>query len=149
MKAIRVLLGSGLLLVALALAKTPHAPLSPELMGAKTIFIENDSGNAAATDKCYDELSKWGRFKIVGSRDQADVVFQITTHSETTGLSGTGNDGAQNVTVDNGRSMRRNRQQLPARRNSCSMAEPRAAARPVSSLRMRWMNTRIRGSGLC
>jgi hypothetical protein len=65
-----------------------HAPLPLALMSAKTLYIENNSGEAKLADRCYDELSKWGRFKIVSDPKQADVIFQIGTHVRTYGYSG-------------------------------------------------------------
>jgi hypothetical protein len=60
-----------------------NAPLPPALMSAKTLYIENNSGQAKLADRCYDELSKWGRFKIVSDPKQADVIVQIGTHVRT------------------------------------------------------------------
>jgi putative heme iron utilization protein len=65
-----------------------HAPLPPALIAAKTLYIENNSGQAKLADRCFDELSKWGRFKIVADRKDADVIFQIGTHVRTYGYSG-------------------------------------------------------------
>ena len=65
-----------------------HAPLPPTLMSAKTLYVENNSGQAKLADRCYDELSKWGRFTIVSDPKQADVIFQIGTHVQTYGYSG-------------------------------------------------------------
>ena len=73
-----------------------HAPLPPTLMSAKTLYIENNSGQAKLADRCYDELSKWGRFRIVSDPQQADVIFQIGTHVRTYGYSG------HSTTDDNG-----------------------------------------------
>lgn len=72
-----------------ALAGTPHAPLPPALMAAKTIFIQNNSGHADITDKCYDQLREWGRFQVVNDSSQADVIFEIGTHSRSSGANGT------------------------------------------------------------
>jgi len=60
-----------------------HAPLPPALMEARTVYIDNQSGNAAFADRCYDELRKWGRFKIVPGPKGADIIFRISaaTHS--------------------------------------------------------------------
>lgn len=75
-------------------AKTVHAPLPPELMQAKTIYILNESGAAALSDKCYSELTEWGRFKIVNDPKAADLVFRISTASRTTGYhADTNSDG--------------------------------------------------------
>lgn len=73
--------------LALSAGKTPHAPLPPALMNAKTIFIDNQSGDADLLDKCYDELTKWGRFKIVADPKDADVAFRIQKSSRNSGYS--------------------------------------------------------------
>jgi hypothetical protein len=73
----------------LATAKTSHAPLPSALMEAKTVYIDNQSGTASFTDRCYDELSKWGRFKIVADPKQADIVFRISSFTRTAGASAT------------------------------------------------------------
>ena len=65
-----------------------HAPLPPQLMSAKTVYIENNTGQASFADKCYDELTKWGRFKIVADPKQADLIFQIGARVRTYGYSG-------------------------------------------------------------
>ena len=46
-------------------AKENHAPLPAGVMAAKTVYIDNKTGEAAITDRAYDAISKWGRFKIV------------------------------------------------------------------------------------
>jgi hypothetical protein len=62
-----------------------HAPLPPTLMEAKTVYIDNQSGNAAFADRCYDELRRWGRFKIVPDPKGADIIFRISTATHSTG----------------------------------------------------------------
>ena len=67
-----------LLLTALPFtAKDKHAPLPPQILSAKTIYIENH-GEAKIGDRAYEELQKWGRFKIVSSRESADIVLQLS-----------------------------------------------------------------------
>ena len=65
-----------------------HAPLPPQLMSAKTVYIENNTGQASFADKCYDELTKWGRFRVVSDPKQADLTFQIGARVHTYGYSG-------------------------------------------------------------
>jgi hypothetical protein len=79
-----------------------HAPLPQTLMAAKTLYIENNSGNAKLADRCYDELSKWGRFRIVSDPKDADIVFQLGTHVQTYGYSGSSHsddNGNTNTTL--------------------------------------------------
>jgi hypothetical protein len=58
-------------------AKEHHAPLPAKLLAAKTIYIENH-GPAKIADRAYDELQKWGRWKIVDSTGAADIVLQLS-----------------------------------------------------------------------
>ncbi|HZR55699.1 MAG TPA: hypothetical protein VFA74_02410 [Terriglobales bacterium] len=55
-----------------------HEPLPPELLQAKTVNIQNYSGQASWADGCYDELQKWGRFKIVSNPKDADLIFRLS-----------------------------------------------------------------------
>jgi hypothetical protein len=79
------------LLSATALAVAKHAPLPPQLIQAKTVYIQNDSGHANLADRCYEELTKWGRFKVVSDPKTADIVFRIHTRSVSTGATATTN----------------------------------------------------------
>jgi hypothetical protein len=62
-----------------ALSGQEHAPLPASLVSAGTIFLINDSGDLKAYDTFYKELTRWGRFKVVTSRDAADVVAVLTS----------------------------------------------------------------------
>jgi hypothetical protein len=66
-------------------AKTKHAPLPDRILEAKTVYIDNQSGVADITDKTYDELSKWGRFKIVSSANDADLVLLVSANAYVSG----------------------------------------------------------------
>lgn len=60
-------------------AKDTHAPLPDAVLQAKTVFISNQAGDARFADRCYDELQKWGRYKVVTDPKDADIIFEITT----------------------------------------------------------------------
>ena len=45
-------------------ARKERAPLQPQILAAKTVYIENH-GNAKLKDKAYEEFRKWGRWEIV------------------------------------------------------------------------------------
>lgn len=68
-----------------ACAKTPHAPLPPEVYGAKTIAIVNHTGTQRVVDKAYQELTKWGKFKIIQNAADADMVLVVEVNRETRG----------------------------------------------------------------
>ncbi len=105
----KLVIASLLLAAVAATPETKHAPLPPALMQAKTLYIQNDSGDAKLADRCYDELTKWGRFKIVSDPKSADVIFLLTTHIRTSGYSGHSTDdgaGGTNTTLSEDRSAR-------------------------------------------
>jgi hypothetical protein len=54
-----------------------RAPLPAELMQARTVYIQNYSGQARRADGCYGELQKWARFKVVSDPKGADLVFRL------------------------------------------------------------------------
>src|SRR5919109_2677599 len=58
-------------------AKKTSAPLSPKILAAKTVYIENH-GSAKLKDKAYDELKKWGRWAIVEDRAKANLVLVLS-----------------------------------------------------------------------
>ncbi len=64
---------------------TKHAPLPEQILQAKTVYIDNQSGLASLGDRAYDELSKWGRFKVVASAKDADLVLLISASAYVTG----------------------------------------------------------------
>lgn len=71
-------LTSLLLLVPQLLGSRPAtAPLPEEVQSAKTIFIANRTGFQNPADAAYDELQKWGRFKIVTDRAKADITVVL------------------------------------------------------------------------
>jgi hypothetical protein len=59
------------------------APIPAELMQAKTVYIQ--SYTTSYVRECSDELSKWGRFKIVSDPKEADVIFYVGSHSASNG----------------------------------------------------------------
>jgi len=90
-----------------AFAKHEKMPLPQQVMTAKTVYIDNQSGQADLGDKAYDEMKKWGRYQIVDSADKADIVlllsakeyiggYRSTTYHNTTGtVDNSGNVNAQ------------------------------------------------------
>ena len=77
---------AALVLIALpsGLAKTKHAPLPDQVLQAKNVYIVNLTGEASFLDKAYDEITKWGRFKVVSKRDDADLLFVLSAREYTT-----------------------------------------------------------------
>jgi hypothetical protein len=63
-------------------AKDKHAPLPASVIAAKTVYIDNQTGHAEITDRAYDALSKWGRFKILKDATGADLVLRFTADTK-------------------------------------------------------------------
>jgi hypothetical protein len=63
-------------------AKDKHAPLPASVIAAKTVYIDNQTGHAEITDRAYDALSKWGRFKILKDAKDADLVLRFTANTK-------------------------------------------------------------------
>jgi len=55
-----------------------HPPLPSKVMTAKTVYLDNRTGYAKFSDRAYDELQKWGRFRVVDSAKDADLVFLLS-----------------------------------------------------------------------
>ncbi len=63
----------------------PPAPLPSQLFSAKTVFISNTTGRAAAYpgiseftyNEFYAALKNWGRYQIVTAPADAELVFEI------------------------------------------------------------------------
>jgi hypothetical protein len=59
------------------LAAPKEVPLPDKVISAKSIYLDNQTGDQAVLDTATDEFTKWGRFAIAKSKDDADldVVF--------------------------------------------------------------------------
>jgi hypothetical protein len=77
--AVVFILGSGLF-VAAKPQKRPHLPA--RLLTAKFVYFENQTGFAAVGGDALRELEKWGRFQVVQSRDQAELLFVLSSRVE-------------------------------------------------------------------
>jgi len=55
----------------------PPAPLPSVIANAKTVFLTNGGGSDLAYDTFYSDMRKWGRYEIVGSPDQADLIIEL------------------------------------------------------------------------
>ena len=79
-------------------AKDRHLPLPPQVIAAKTIYIENRSGEAAMGDRAYQEITSWGRFQVVQDKSRADLILLLTARQENRGYVTSG--GGQSGTVN-------------------------------------------------
>jgi len=60
--------------------------LPPRLLTAKFIYFENQTGFPAVGDESLRELERWGRFRLVRSPDQADLLFVLSSKVESDAL---------------------------------------------------------------
>ena len=78
MKAAKTVALAVVLVVSPMYAADKYPPLPASVIAAKTVFIDNQTGFSQITDKAYEALSKWGRYKIVNSAKDADLVLRFT-----------------------------------------------------------------------
>jgi hypothetical protein len=55
----------------------PSAPLPAAVAGARTIFLTNGGGSNLAYDEFYAQMKQWGKYEIVGSPDDADLIIEL------------------------------------------------------------------------
>jgi hypothetical protein len=74
---------------------TPAAPVPSQIQQAQTIFLTNSGSDpnfpidaSKAYNDIYAALQTWGRYKLVNSPDQADLVFQLKGIAPITDVSG-------------------------------------------------------------
>jgi hypothetical protein len=73
-----------------AAAKTklpPKAPLPTQILQAKTIFLVNGGVRDLIYDAAYQDFKDWGKFQLVGSPDQADLVVELDDSESSQGSS--------------------------------------------------------------
>jgi hypothetical protein len=63
----------------------PPAPLPSVVVNAKKVFLTNGGGSDLAYDTFYSEMKKWGKYDVVGSPDDADLIVEISYHVEHNG----------------------------------------------------------------
>ncbi len=128
------------------LAKTKHAPLPLQILQAKTVYIDNQSGLAYIGDRAYDEVSKWGRFKIVNSAKDADVVFLLSAAEYVSGYR-TDTDSTTRGTVDDSGNVQLNTDSTARTRAQTSGVTFLTVLNPKNGAAL-WSNQKTWGSGL-
>ena len=78
-----------LLLIPALQAKTrkdiPPAPLPEVIVTAHKVFLSNGGGSDLAYDAFYSEMKNWGKYQIVGSPDDAELIVELSYHVEDKG----------------------------------------------------------------
>lgn len=62
--------------------QVPQAPLPSVIVNAKTVFLTNGGGSNLAYDEFYSQMKRWGKYQIVGSPDDADLVIELSYRVE-------------------------------------------------------------------
>jgi hypothetical protein len=60
----------------------PLAPLPTVVVNAKSVFLSNGGGSDLAYDTFYSEMKKWGKYQIMGSPEEADLVVELAYRVE-------------------------------------------------------------------
>lgn len=144
MKALPLLLAFGFFVLP-AHGRTKHAPLPAQIMQAKTVYIDNQSGFANLGDRAYDEVSKWGRFKIAASAKDADLVFLISAREYISGYR-TVTDGTAHGTVDDSGNVQLNSDSTSRTQAQTSGITYLAVIDPKSGASL-WANQKTWGGG--
>jgi len=92
-----LILGSGFLTVASA---QKRRLLPTRLLMAKSVFFDNETGFSAVGGDAIRELQKWGRFQVVQNREQADLVFILSSQENLDDLSDLGPPSSQDFEPD-------------------------------------------------
>jgi hypothetical protein len=78
-----------LLLIPAVQAKTrkdvPPAPLPGAIVAAHKVFLSNGGGSDLAYDAFYSAMKSWGKYQIVGSPDDAELIVELSYHVEDMG----------------------------------------------------------------
>lgn len=88
-----VLLALALLSVAAVAQEKPAEPAKPpmsptaRLQAATTAYLENMEGSGIGTDTIATTLDGWGRYKLVDSPKDADLIIQVYSPDEGGGVS--------------------------------------------------------------
>ena len=83
MKAVAVVAALAVALVISPIhAQDQHPSFPASLMAAKTVYIDNQTGDAKITDRANDAISKWGRFQISKDAKDADLILRFTADTK-------------------------------------------------------------------
>ena len=93
MKSLRLVASIVLLANSSALCAKTYTPLPQIVFTGKTVFIENETGDATLQHAVYLELARWDRFDIAASRDKADIVIAISGPNTVRAVATSGSSG--------------------------------------------------------
>lgn len=55
----------------------PEAPIPDFIVRAQRVFVTNGGGNPLAFDEFYSQIKTWGRYQLVGSPSEAQVIIEL------------------------------------------------------------------------
>jgi hypothetical protein len=55
----------------------PVAPLPSAISDAKKAFVTNGGGSPLAFDEFYAQVKQWGKYELVGSPPEADIILEL------------------------------------------------------------------------
>ncbi len=64
----------------------PAAPLPVAIVSAHKVFLSNGGGSDLAYDAFYSAMKKWGKYQIVGSPDDAELIVELSYHVDDLGM---------------------------------------------------------------
>lgn len=80
-----VMLLSASVIAAKTRKDVPRAPLPAIVADAHRVFLTNGGGSNLAYDSFYSEMKAWGRYQIVGSPEDADLIIELAYRVENGG----------------------------------------------------------------
>ncbi len=72
------LLSFGSALFAKTRKDIPPAPLPTTIVNAHRVFLSNRGGSDLAYDAFYQSMKNWGKFEIVGSPNDAELIIELS-----------------------------------------------------------------------
>jgi hypothetical protein len=60
----------------------PPAPLPAVVINAQKVFLTNGGGSDLGYDAFYAAMNSWGKYKIVGSPEEADLIVELAYRIE-------------------------------------------------------------------
>lgn len=70
-----------------AAPKTPALSPTARLQAAKTAYLKNAGGSEIPFNVISDGVQGWGRYQIVSSPEKADLIIEVTSPNNGTGVS--------------------------------------------------------------
>jgi hypothetical protein len=65
--------------------EVPAAWLPSAIVNARKVFVTNGGRSDLAYDTFYSEMKSWGKYAIVGSPEDADLIVEISYHVDHNG----------------------------------------------------------------